>query len=210
MSGHREFEEIARELWREEPSLVDQRAFRTMARRASVRGRLLRHADLGLALILNMAVFVAVLSRPAPATVLVGLLLFAAIGWSSWKRHMLGRLASLGQSGDGAAFLDHAVARAAANVRRSTIGLWLFVPSILLGGLLGHSYKSQGRVDTYPDALLTGIMDWPQGTGAAMLGAALLAVLSRSSRRQRLELQRLEALRREYLDEDWRDRSGPG
>lgn len=210
MSGHREFEEIARELWREEPSLADQEAFRTMARRASVRGRLLRHADLGLAIILNIAVLVAVLSRPAPATVMVGLLLFVAIGWSSWKRYTLGRLASLGHSGDRAAFLDQAVASAAANVRRSTIGLWLFVPSILLGGLLGHSYKSQGRVDTYPDALMTGIMDWPQGTGAAILGAVLLAVLSRGNRRKWLELQRLEALRGEYLDEDRRDRSGPG
>lgn len=194
-----DFEDIA-QLWREAPTPEEERAFRIMVRRASLRARLLRHADLGIGVLLVVAVLVAVALRPAPATLAVGILTIAGIGWSSWKRHWLGRMAASVESSDRRDLLHVAVVNAAADLKRSNLGLWLFLPGVLLGALLNHSFK-QRSLAGFGRVLVEGATDWPWGI--ATLAAIFLVFLGfiRTNRRQERELESLRALEAQYREE---------
>lgn len=203
-----DFDEIAR-LWQQEPSPDEERAFQQMARKASGRARWLDRAETGLAILLVAAVLIALFLAPEPATIAVGILTVVAISWSSWKRHMLGQVDAMVVDGDRRSFIDAAVAQVAASLRRSTFGLWLLLPGILLGALLRHSYDREG-FDGFGEALLSAAADWP--IGPAVVAAMILsfALLVRSNLRLRGELKRLRNLRDEYRREAKLDEAPPG
>ena len=201
-----EFDAIA-ELWQKAPSPQEEVAFRALARRASRRARLLRHADLGIGLFLVLAVAVALVLQPAPATFAVGILTMAGIGWSSWKRHLLGRMAATIETSDRHALVHAAAVSASADLKRSNMGLWLLFPGVLLGAMLGHSLK-HGRLAGFGDALLEGMTDWPWGIGVvAIILFSFLAFL-RGNRRMRREVARLRALDAQYAEEARLDGAG--
>lgn len=203
-----EFDDIA-DLWREAPSLEEARAFRALARRASLRARLLRHADLGIAMLLIVAVAVALALRPAPATLAIGILTMAGIGWSSWKRHLLGRMAATVEASDRRDLVHVARVNAVADLTRSNLGLWLLFPGVLLGALLGHSFKQRG-LDGFGPALLEGLTDWPWGVVSALIVVAAFVAFFRGNRRLRRELDRLRVLEAQYREEARRDADGGG
>ena len=150
-----DFDRIAT-LWREPPSEEEAQAFRALARRATFRAKLLRHADLGIAVLLILAVAIALAFRPAPASLAVGILTIAGIGWSSWRRHLLGRMAASVESSDRRDLVHAAVVNVSADLRRSNLGLWLLFPGVLLGSLLGHSLKSGGGGGVGPAGVVGG------------------------------------------------------
>ena len=200
-----EFDDLARSLWQEEPSEEEQRAFRQLARRASLRARLLRHADLAFAAMLSLAILIALIFNPEPATAAIGILVVIALCWSSWKRHLLGRMPADGGSPDRGELLRAAVLTASASLRRSTIGLIAMLPCLLLGALLGHSYRSEGRLDGFLGAFSAAVLQ-PSGGGIALVAILSFAVLIRGNWRLRRELRRLEILQDEYGREAERDR----
>jgi hypothetical protein len=200
-----EFDDLARSLWQEEPSEEEQQAFRQLARRASLRARLLRHADLAFAAMLSVAILIGLVFNPEPATAAITVLVVIALSWSSWKRHLLGRMPADGGSDDRGELLRAAVLTASVSLRRSTIGLFAMLPCLLLGALLGHSYRSGGRLEGFLEAFRAAVTQ-PSGAAIALIAMLSFAILIRGNLRLRRELWRLEILQREYGEEAERDR----
>lgn len=194
-----DFDDIAR-LWRQPPGPEEEQAFRALARRASFRARLLRHSDLGIALLLILAVIVALALRPAPATLAVGILTIAGVGWSSWKRHLLGRMAATVETSDRRDLVHAAVVNASADLKRSNLGLCLLFPGVLLGAMLNHSFKHQ-RLEGFGAAFVEGITDWPWGIAVLLAIIAAFMGFLQGNRRLRKELARLRILEAQYREE---------
>ena len=203
-----DFDAITR-LWKQDLSQEEEYAFRALARRASLKARLLRYADFGIAVLLVAAVVISLFLKPAPATLAVGILAIAGIGWSSWRRHRLGRMAASIESTDRCALVRVAAANAETDLRRSTFGLWFLLPGVLLGALLGHSLEREGLAG-FGAAFVEGVMDWPWGTGASIAVILTFLYFWRGNRRLRRELERLRALELEYREEARLDRDMGG
>jgi hypothetical protein len=192
-------------LWQAEPTAAEEREFQAIAEGASRRAQFIQYAEHGLALLLLVAVVIAVVMAPAPATIAIGLLSIAALAWSSWRRHLLTQIALLVETSDRSRIVADAMVAARANLRRSTLGLWLFVPGILLGALLTHSFNQGGDLGDFADAFLGGALRWPEGYAILFLVAALGFQLVRTNFGFRKELQRLESLQEDYREEAKRD-----
>lgn len=201
-----EFDDFAK-LWQQSFTHDEEQAFRALARRVSVRTRLLHHADLGIGIFLIIAITVALFIQPAPATLAVGILTMAGIGWSSWKRHVLARLGGHAGAADRRAVVDAAVANLSADLRRSNVGLLLFFPGVLLGALLNYSVK-RGTLDGFGRTLWSSLTD--PSWGMLILAVIIAAFFGfvRGNFRLRSEAARLADLQAQYSEESRLDRGG--
>jgi hypothetical protein len=192
-------------LWQAEPTQAEEREFQALADGAARRAQFVQYAEHGLAVMLLVAVLIAVVMAPAPATVGIGLLSIAALAWSSWRRHLLGQIAFLVETSDRSRIVAHAIVAARANLRRSTLGLGLFLPGILLGALLTHSFNQKGDLSDFAEVFFGGALHWPEGYAILFLLVVLGAQLIRANIGFREELQRLESLQEAYREETRRD-----
>ncbi len=192
-------------LWQAEPTAEEEREFQALADGASRRAQFVQYAEHGLALLLLVAVLIAVVMAPAPATIAIGVLSIAALTWSSWRRHLLTQIALLVETSDRGRIVADAMIAARANLRRSTLGLWLYVPGILLGALLTHSFNQGGDLSDFTDVFLRGALVWPEGFAILFLLLVLGLQLVRTNIGFRKELQRLESLQADYREEAKRD-----
>lgn len=202
----KEFDEFSR-LWLEEGDPAETAEFADLARRTEVRARMLRFADYGLAALVIAAVGLAFSSDTAPATILFGLMLGAAVVWGTWKRRILHQSALL-QVSDREAMLDAARARCRVELRQSQWGMLLFPLSIFLAALMQFSARTGGAMGPIVNAVALGIE-----SERALLLQLLFLILAEvyfvyRARRLRGELQRLDELRDQYRDESRRDRDG--
>ena len=188
-------------LWQAEPSAAERREFRGLADKAERKAQFVQYAEHGLGFLLFLATLMAMFMAPAPATIAIGLVSIGALGWSSWKRHLLAQIALMMATSDRRELIGQAIERAAANLRRSTIGLCLFLPGLLLGALLTHSFNRGGDLDAFGSVLLRGAQTWPEGPIAVALLAIIAAQLIRTNLQLSKELRRLRGLQEEYREE---------
>ena len=194
-----DFDELAR-LWTQEQSPEEERILRSLVRRAGWQAKALQYAEVGMCVLLVIAVLVALFVNAQPATLIVGGLTIVAIMWSTWKRRHR-QEAMLIDAGDREKMLESAVRNGRASLKRSALGLTLLVPGFLLGTLLKYLIQSGGQIDGYLRALAASVTRPGWGMTGAILIALLLAYLARSHVRMRREVARLEQLRLEYRDE---------
>lgn len=197
---HLDFDELA-SLWQEEPKGEERRDFSAIADRAARRAQLVQYAEHGLALLLVAAVMIAVSLAPAPATMAIGALSIVALGWSSWKRHLLTEVEIMVTTSDRAELLDHAATALGARIWRARLGLWLFFPGAFLAGLFTHSLTQGGDLSGFADVLIQGAFGTRAGLVIVFLVVVLVAQMIQSLARLHRELARLEGLREDYARE---------
>jgi len=192
-------------LWKTEPTEQEREAFRIMGRRASRRARLLEQADRVLAGLLVLALLIAVSTAPRPATLAIGALIVIAIGWSRRRRQLLGQTSLIARAGDPQAFIRLASEDVRGALQRSTLGLGLLLPSVLLGALLRFSYGHDGDLAGFWNAVATSATKWPWGPMLLIWLLLFTLLLARGNFVLRRELRRLRGLERDYRREDERD-----
>ena len=199
-----DFDELAR-LWKQEHSAEEERMLQLLARNAGRQGKALQYAELGMGALLIAAIFVAFFVDSAPATLIVGGLVVAAVVWAGWKRHHR-QAALLIDHSDRLALLESAVRNGRAGLRRSALGIALLVPGFLLGALFKFSVQSGGAVEDFLPVFIASISRVGPGmAGAGLLLLALLYLLRMHGARRR-EVDRLESLLAEYREEALLDR----
>jgi len=172
-----------------------------LARRASWRARAVNYLEIGFSLLIFVAVITALVTAPAPATVVAGLIFIAGLVWSSWKRHRLQQVALLVATSDRKALLDNAWRTARAQLRRSRLNMAMLLPGYLLGALTAYSYLHgglDGFLPTFLDQLSPisgrGIVTW-------LILGGVMTYLVRTDRRIRHELRNVHELRERYRTE---------
>jgi len=195
-----DFDDLA-QLWREEPSAEEQRVLEVLARRASWEGRAVQHFDHALTLSIIIAVFLALLTSPTPATFGTGLLLAGAILWSSWKNHQLRQVALLVDTSNREALLESAWRATRARLRRSRLGMLLLVPGYLLGALAAYSYLN-GNLEGFLTKMASHLSPTTRnGVLTYILLGGLLACLIRTHLKVAREVRNIAALQERYRAE---------
>lgn len=187
-------------LWQEEPTAEEQREFRGFADKTERRAQFLQFAELGLGLLLIVAVLVAIFVAPGPATLVVGALSITAIAWSSWKRHLLSQVAMLVETSDRHTLVGHALVLAKARLRRSTLGLWFLLPGVLSGAFFTHILDG-GALAVFPKAVVERSVTLPEGPIVLFILLVVTAQMLRTNLRLGTEVARLEGLSEDYLAE---------
>ena len=185
-------------LWRDEPSPEEQAALEALARQTSRRARLMQWLEIGVGILLLLALLVALAIRPAPAALAGGGLIVAVLIWSAWRRYSLARIAFLVDTSDREVLLENAIVGVEAKLRRSRIGLWLFVPGYVLGAVTGHAVLEESLSRSL-NAFLHQMS--PFRTGGLAIWAILAITLSyflREHRRVERELLDLRDVQRQY------------
>lgn len=193
-----DFDDLA-ELWTQEPAAEERRAFESLARTVSRRARLLYYAELGIAFFLVIGVLIALFLDRNPATAALVVLVVAAIGWSSWRRFHVQRVALLVDSRDRQSLLAGAVKSAEGRLRHSTLGLVLLVPSFLLG------FALRGTIVTDFEFVMRTLersLREPAGLVGIVAITLLLAHFIRQNIHLRRELKQLRALQAEFREEE--------
>ena len=195
-------------LWREEAPEQAATEFEPIVRATVRKAKLVQYAELGLSGLLLAAIAVSLSLDATPATIAIVAMLALGTLWSSWKRHLLRDVALLVDGSSREAYLASALRAAEAQLKRSTIGLWLLFPGFALGLLLKHSMLSGGRLDTFVPTFLASLVEsrWAVGTVVALL--LLFAWLIRGNLRLRGEVSRLQAVAEDYAREARIDRLG--
>lgn len=196
-------------LWSGAVEPAEQREMEQIARLTPVRARLVQLGELALAAAIAAAIVAAMLWRADTTTSVIGAIMLALLGWSGWNRHRLAAASALAPQGDGQALLADMAKAKEAELRRSAIGLALFLPGILLAGLLNHAVRV-GPDGTSFASFLSSAMLKPSSFVVLAIIASLLVLLTLSHVRKAGELARLRELAAEYADEARRDRESQG
>lgn len=186
-----------------EPDPAEQEVFKSLARKARRKGRLLAYVDAAQAVLL-VAPLLTVFMTPHPIMIALAVPLLVATAWLIWTRRRLRQMTATLNTSDPVAFLESSVRNATANLRRLNLSLTLTLPFILTAVLFKGSQRSGGSLDHLP----VGIWTWgssPRGLVALAIVALFTAGLVRSRRRTQEELRRLELLRLDYEEERRRD-----
>jgi len=198
-------------LWAEEPTPEHETELRAIAGRVSLKGLVLQYADLGIGILITAMVLLALITRPAPVTVAVGLVAAAGLVWSSWKRHLLKtQIDLLLLTGDRSDLLDREIARVEAHLHRALVALWAAPPAVLLFAVLAYSVENGGSLAGFTDNLIRSATLFP--VGPAILAAILTLLFQQVRLVQglRQELIALQILRGEYREETRLDRVALG
>jgi len=198
-------------LWAEEPTPEHETELRAIAGRVSLKGLVLQYGDLGIGILITAMVLLALITRPAPVTVAVGLVAAAGLVWSSWKRHLLKtQIDLLLLAGDRSDLLDREIARVEAHLHRALVALWAAPPAVLLFAVLAYSVENGGSLAGFTDNLIRSATLFP--VGPAILAAILTLLFQQVRLVQglRQELIALQILRGEYREETRLDRVALG
>jgi hypothetical protein len=198
-------------LWAEEPTPEHETELRAIAGRVSLKGLVLQYADLGIGILITAMVLLALITRPAPVTVAVGLVAAAGLVWSSWKRHLLKtQIDLLLLTGDRSDLLDREIARVEAHLHRALVALWAAPPAVLLFAVLAYSIENGGSLAGFTDNMIRSATLFP--VGPAILAAILTLLFQQVRLVQglRQELIALQILRGEYREETRLDRVALG
>jgi len=199
-----DFDDIA-DLWQQEPSADESRAFEQLARRASRKARLMQFAEVGLGAVLIACVLIALSLDAAPATVAIGALIVLAVSWSAWSRNFAAEVRRIVHTSDRERLLDRAVESARRRLRHSTIGIVLLPPGFVLGVLLKYSAGAQGDLRGFLTRFFASLSTgW--GLASLLLVLLALAYFLRGNQRLRRDLARLQQLQRGYREEARLDR----
>lgn len=186
-------------LWRETGE-EDSVIVRALARRAGWQGRAFQFAELGLGTLLLIAVAVAIGSNGAPATLLFGLLLAAAVVWQLWKRRTLYEASHAEGLVEREALLRAAHGRSARELRQARWALLLFPLGFGLAAFMKAAAATDGDF-THAAAALWAATATPE-TRTALLALAIGEVyFIHRSLRLATELRRIATLREEYRRE---------
>ena len=195
--------------WRENSALDDEQLVH-IARRASIYGNLVKYADLGIAVLIALAVFIALALRPAPATIAIGSVTAGALVWSSWKRHLVRQNASLRLLDAGSDFIAREIVRTQSELKRAELGLWFTPPATLLSGMLTYTIVHHGSLKGFGDVVLNALMSLPLGPAVIAAIMTLILYQIRLVGRLKAERLRLQGLDREYQEEARLDRIALG
>ncbi len=195
-------------LWREEAPEPAATEFEPIVRATVRRARLFQYAEIGMSGLLLVAITVALLLEATPATAAIVAIIALATLWSSWKRHLLMDVALLVDGSSREAYVESARRAAEAQLKRSSLGLWLLIPGFALGLLLKHSLMSGGRLAGFVPAFLDSLATSPSAIATVAALLALFAWLVRGNLRLRAEVQRLRTLADAYDREAHLDRLG--
>lgn len=204
-----DLDEFAR-LWREEPSPEESKAFKQLAGKAARRARLAGYAEIGTTAIIAAAILMALLIAKGALTVAIGMVLLVVLFWSARKRHMLRRVAIIISSSDGGSLVQKEIVKCRADLRRTTIGLFLYPPAVPLAHMLVNSVAMGGSLGNYWQLLVKHLTAGPVGWWLGALFALFLAYQLRAIFRLKRELRRLQGLRAEYEEEGRLDALGGG
>jgi hypothetical protein len=194
-------------LWAEEPSLNERSELCALAQRVSWRATLFQYWDAGLGVAIAAAVLLAILARPAPLTLAIGLIAAAGVLWSTRKRHLLKkRVALLLRVSERTKFLDLEIRRVKTDLHLALVGLSASPLAILLFGMLTHSFDQGGSLAGFGQAVAEKLTDGL--IGPALMAAMLTVIIQQVQivRGLRSELRRLVALSDEYREEAQLDR----
>lgn len=183
-----DFDEFAA-LWKQEPTAEEEQVFQSLARTVSRRARLIYRIELGLAVFLAIGLLAALFLKQAPGTWVVGTLVLAALGWSSWKRYELQRVATIVDCSDRQSLLAGAVTTARGRLRQSTWSLILVPPVFLALALKGMPRSAEA---------LTAILARPTMLVGTAVVCLLMVYVAQQNVRLRRELRRLEILQAQY------------
>lgn len=191
-------------LWSSAPTQEDEAVLDRLARRTPQRAR----REMAIELVgvggIALAIVLAVIFKLGAATVAVGAIILALLGWSAWHRHHLGARALMIDRGDQAEFLASSLAAKEAELKRSALGLALIVPGTFLAMLLLFVLRHAELGESLSEYLISAVST-PRGLATTALLAATVAVSALAHRRVRRELAALEALQAEYDEEARRD-----
>ncbi len=198
-------------LWAEEPAREERAELAQLARRVSWRATFLHYWDVGLGVAIALGVLLAVLSRPAPVTLAIGLVAAGALLWSTWKRHLLKKhVAHLLDVSERTHLLDLEIRRATTDLHRALVGLFASPLAILLFGMLTHSFRHEGSLLGLGQAVAGKLTDGFVGPAVAAAMLTLIVQQVQIVRRLRSELRRLAALSGEYCREAQLDKMAFG
>lgn len=186
------------DVWRQRPDPEELEELKRTAERVRRRARWLQVIDLASAIVVSAVVLWLVLASPEVDTLIVGggAILVLLLSQIRSRRFRQQELRSL--DGSAEQMLDQSIERVRASLKRARSGLVVFVPGMLLGGLVGY-VAEPGLGGTIRER----IAEQP-GLGTLIMIAATVAIvlgfvhLLRSVRRSRRELQRLTTLRDSY------------
>lgn len=193
-----EFDQLAA-LWKQEPDAFERRELAGLARRATRTARFLQYAEFVVGLLLGLGILAALFVQPVPLSLALGLPVVVTVFWYSWKSHALGNLALLVDRSGRDAFVESMARSKAAHLARSTIGLCLFLPTIVVTSMAIHSWKG-GTLDGYVQAMALAMTKTGGIVTMVVLLVALLLFI-RTNLRLRQELGRLQLLCGEYREE---------
>ena len=186
------------DVWRQRPDPAELEELKRTAERVRRRARWLQVIDLASAIIVSAVVLWLVLASPEVDTLIVGggaivVLLVSQIRSRRFRQQELRSL-----DGSAEQMLDQSIERVRASLKRARSGLIVFVPGLLLGGLVGY-VAEPGLGGTIRERIAA-----QPGLGTLIMIVATMAIilgfvhLLRSVGRSRRELQRLTALRDSY------------
>ena len=196
-----DFDDFAR-LWAEEPSADERKELVEIAERVSWRATLLRHWDVGLGVAIAAGVLLAILAKPAPVTLAIGLVAAGGLLWSTWKRHLLKKqIALLLDVKERTQLLDLEMRRVTTDLHRAQVGLFASPVAIILFGILTHSLGQGGSLAGLGQAVAEKFTDGL--IGPALVAAMLTLIVQQVQivRRLRSELRRLGTLSGQYRHE---------
>ena len=189
-------------LWAEEPQRDERKELVDLARRVSWRATLLQYWDLGLGGAIALAVLLAILSKPAPVTLAIGLVAAGALLWSTWKRHLMRKqIIDLLDVSERTHLLDLQIRRATTDLNRALVSLIASPLVILLFGMLTHSIDHGGSLLGLGHAVADKFTDGLVGPALAAAMLTLIVQQVQIVRRLRGELRRLAVLSGEYRRE---------
>jgi hypothetical protein len=198
-------------LWTESLGVEDEVRAQAIARGVGRRARLLENADLGIGILIAAAVFAALVLKPAPVTLAVGLVAAGGLLWSCWNRHQLRqRIRRQVEVQDRIDLIQSQVTHVRTELQRSIIALIALPPVVLLFAMLTHSLQNGGSLAGFGDMLLRALTAVPVGPAIIAAIVTLIVQQARSVRALRSELRRLQMLEGQYRQEAALDRLSLG
>jgi hypothetical protein len=187
-------------LWRRTDD-SEQVLFEKMARKARLRARLIGLGDLVIFFLVIASLSLAVLRhRPTPTTVLLGAMLMAVVLWLNWRRRLHRKVARAIDTSRRQIFFETAIGSAKARLRTVTLGLYLFLPFLLLTALFLICVEEGIGLQ----AALAYLPIWAvsrRGMTVILIFLLPAAWSLHAGHRIRNEIGRLEALERAYEEE---------
>jgi hypothetical protein len=196
------FDEFA-DLWQEHDP---QEGFEGLARKARRQAKLQAYVDAAFALLILGGIGAGAFLKPNIPSAIFALSSLALTAWVSLKRRQIRQMTRTIDTSGREAFVASSLRVSKANLRRVTITLAAFPPTMLIAILFRVSLKNAGHF-THPLGAIAAWASSPRGIIVLILLAALAAWMERSRRRAQGEVRRLEALQADYAEEERREAS---
>ena len=189
-------------LWRQ-PDPPEEGRIAALAAKARSRARLVGYSDIVL-LATCVAMMVVSIPRPTPATLVPGMLIFAALLWINSLRRTGRQMALTLFTADRQSFLEGAIRNARITLRYRMILLGLWVPVMTLAILFKLSARHGGI-----GPALANVPAWLVSVRGLTVTGFLIAStlwLAFRYRKSLAEIARIDALKRDYEDEEGLER----